>query len=225
MGAHTLGVAMADDAENMMRLIFALRRAGVTEPDVLHAIEATPREMFVERAFLGRAFEDTALPIPCGQTISQPTVVAIMTRALELDPRTKVLEIGTGSGYHAAVMARLARRVYTVERHKALAIRARERMTALGLANVVVRAGDGTQGWPEQAPFDRIIVTAAAEDAPRVLIDQLRVGGTMVLPVGGSDAVQKLIKIVKTDEGLVYTDLGEVLFVPLVEGMAQDPDY
>lgn len=216
---------MGGDAENTMRLVLALRKRGITDATVLRAIEATPRELFVEKAFLDRAFDDTALPISCGQTISQPTVVAVMTRALELDARSKVLEIGTGSGYHAAVMARIARRVYTMERHKALAIQARERIARLDLANVVIRPADGTQGWPEQAPFDRIVVTAAAEDAPKVLIDQLREGGIMVLPVGGSEEVQRLIKIVKTPSGLDYTDLGEVLFVPLVEGVPEESGF
>ena len=216
---------MGRDAENTMRLVLALRKRGITDATVLRAIEATPRELFVEKAFLDRAFDDTALPISCGQTISQPTVVAVMTRALELDARSKVLEIGTGSGYHAAVMARIARRVYTMERHKALAIQARERIARLDLANVVIRPADGTQGWPEQAPFDRIVVTAAAEDAPKVLIDQLREGGIMVLPVGGSEEVQRLIKIVKTPSGLDYTDLGEVLFVPLVEGVPEESGF
>ncbi len=218
-------LGMTDLDEQRMRLILTLRQRGITDPAVLAAMEKTPREMFVERAFSGRAFEDTALPIACGQTISQPTVVAAMTRALELDAKCKVLEVGAGSGYHAAVMARLARRVYAIERHRALAQQARERIEALDLSNVVIRSGDGTRGWPEQAPFDRILVTAAAEDAPRRLVEQLRPGGIMVLPVGDSDDAQKLIKVVKTESGLSYTELGEVLFVPLVEGVPEDAPY
>ena len=205
-----------------MQLIFALRRAGVTDRRVLEAIEATPRDAFVEPAFRDRAWEDVALPIPCGQTISQPSVVALMTEALQVTPRCKVLEVGAGSGYQAAVLARLARRVYAIERHRPLAMLARQRLGELGLANVTVRAGDGTRGWPEQAPFDRILVTAAADDAPRILLDQLRMGGIMVLPVGQSDEVQQLIRIEKTPEGLDHRELGSVLFVPLVAGLPEE---
>lgn len=213
---------MADQAEQRMQLLLALRQRGITDAAVLAAMDATPRDIFVDRAFRSRAWEDTALPIACGQTISQPSVVALMTLALEVEPRSKVLEVGAGSGYHSAVLARLARRVYAIERHKALANEARERIAALGLTNVVIRSGDGAQGWPEQSPFDRILVTAAAEDAPRLLIGQLRPGGIMVLPVGGSEEKQKLIKIVKNDDGLSYTELAEVLFVPLVEGVPEE---
>ena len=209
-------------AEQQMQFVYTLRSRGVTNAEVLKAMEQTPRAEFLEGIFQERAFEDTPLPIACGQTISQPTVVGLMTQALEVTKRCKVLEVGTGSGYQAAILARLARRVYTVERHRRLARRARELFQKLALHNVTVVHGDGSLGLPEQAPFDRIIVTAAAEDAPRVLIEQLREGGIMVLPVGQSDAVQKLIRIVKTPEGLDYTDLGAVRFVPLVEGVAQD---
>ena len=194
----------------------------MTNAEVLKAMEATPRIEFLEGIFRDRAFEDVPLPIACGQTISQPTVVGLMTQALEVTRRCKVLEIGTGSGYQAAILARLARRVYTIERHRRLARRARELFQRLGLHNITVVHGDGSLGLPEQAPFDRIIVTAAAEDPPQALIDQLRPGGIMVLPVGQSNAVQTLIRIVKTEDGLEYTDLGAVRFVPLVEGVAQD---
>jgi protein-L-isoaspartate(D-aspartate) O-methyltransferase len=209
-------------AEQQMQFVFTLRSRGVTNADVLKAMEQTNRADFLEGIFQERAFEDTPLPIACGQTISQPTVVGLMTQALAVTRRCKVLEVGTGSGYQAAILARLARRVYTVERHRRLARRTKEIFARLGLHNITVVHGDGSLGLPEQAPFDRIIVTAAAEDAPRGLIDQLREGGVMVLPVGQSDAVQKLIRIVKTPEGLDYTDLGAVRFVPLVEGVAQD---
>jgi len=210
------------NSEQIMQLMLALRRAGVTDRRVLEAIEKTPRSVFVERAFRDHAYENTPLPIACGQTISQPTIVGLMTQALNVTPRCKVLEVGAGSGYQAAVLARLARRVYAIERHRPLAMQARERIESLGLANVTIRAGDGTLGWPEQAPFDRILVTAAADDTPRVLLEQLRMGGIMVLPVGQSDDVQQLIRIEKTEDGPVYTELGEVLFVPLVEGLADD---
>lgn len=206
----------------MMQLIFALRKAGVTDKRVLTAMEEIPREVFVDRAFTGRAYEDMPLPIACGQTISQPSVVGKMTEALDVTPRSKVLEIGAGSGYHAAILSRLARRVYAVERHRPLALEARARIERLGLSNVTIRAGDGTRGWPEQAPFDRIMATAAAEDAPGPLLDQLRVGGIMVLPVGQTDEVQHLIRIEKTEQGYEYQELGDVLFVPLVEGVAED---
>ena len=209
-------------AEQQMQFVFTLRSHGVTNAEVLKAMEQTSRPDFLEGIFQERAWEDTPLPIACGQTISQPTVVGLMTQALEVTKRCKVLEVGTGSGYQAAILARLARRVYTVERHRRLARRTRELFQRLGLHNITVIHGDGSLGLPEQAPFDRIIVTAAAEDAPRGLIEQLRPGGIMVLPVGQSNAVQTLIRIDKTEDGLEYTDLGAVRFVPLVEGVAQD---
>lgn len=213
----------APDREALMRLIFALRQRGVTDPRVLDAIEKTPRQIFVDRAFRDRAWEDVALPIACGQTISQPSVVGVMTQALAPTPRCKVLEVGCGSGYQAAILARLARRVYAVERHPPLAREAAARLKALDLTNVTVIAGDGTLGWPEQAPFDRIMVTAAAEDPPRLLLDQLREGGIMVLPVGATDDVQQLIKIVKTAHGPDYAELLPVRFVPLLPGLAEAP--
>ncbi len=209
----------APDREQMMQLIFALRSNGVTDARVLDAIERTPRNMFVDRAFRNRAWEDIPLPIACGQTISQPSVVGVMTQALQATPRCKVLEVGCGSGYQAAILARLARRVYAIERHKPLAREAAARFRALDLSNVSVIAGDGALGWPEQAPFDRIMVTAAAEDPPALLLRQLREGGIMVLPVGQSDDVQQLIRIVKTPHGPEYSELMPVRFVPLLEGV------
>jgi protein-L-isoaspartate(D-aspartate) O-methyltransferase len=211
-----------DRSEQQMQFVFALRSHGVTDLAVLKAMESLPRSAFLEGIFRERSFEDVPLPIACGQTISQPSVVALMTQALQVDRRCKVLEIGTGSGYQAAVLARLARRVYTIERHRRLARTAREVFRALELTNITVVLGDGSLGLPEQAPFDRIILTAAAEDPPRTLLDQLRPGGIMVLPVGQSHAVQTLIKVTKTENGLDYADLGEVRFVPLVEGIAED---
>lgn len=211
-----------DPFEQQMQFVFTLRSRGVTNADVLKAMEATSRERFLEGIFAERAYEDTPLPIACGQTISQPTVVGLMTQALAPTRRCKVLEVGTGSGYQAAVLSKLSRRVYTVERHRRLARRARDLLLDLALHNVTVVHGDGSLGLPEQAPFDRILLTAAAEDTPQTLIDQLRVDGVMVLPVGQSHSVQTLIKVVKTARGLDYTDLGAVRFVPLVEGVAQD---
>jgi len=208
--------------EQKMRFVFALRSRGVTNASVLNAMEETPRERFVEGLFQERAYEDTALPISCGQTISQPSVVGMMTQALDLNKRCKVLEIGTGSGYQAAILSKLARRVYTLERHRPLARNASLLFGELGLSNVTVLSNDGTLGLPEQAPFDRIILTAAAEDPPRALLEQLAPGGVMVLPVGQSDTVQKLIKVVKSNGKLEYSEIRDVRFVPLIEGMAQD---
>ena len=208
--------------EQLMGMMLALRQSGVRDRRVMEAIERTPREEFVDRAFRDRALGDTALPIACGQTISQPSVVALMTEALDLTPRCKVLEVGAGSGYQAAVLARLARRVYAIERHRPLAMEARARLEGLNLTNVTLRAGDGSRGWPEQAPFDRILLTAAADDTPRLLLDQLRMGGIMVLPVGQSDEVQQLIRIEKTQSGLDYRELGTVLFVPLIAGLPDE---
>lgn len=213
------------DREQLMQLIFALRRSGVTDARVLDAIEKTPRHLFVDRAFRDRAYEDIPLPIACGQTISQPSVVGLMTQALQVSPRCKVLEVGCGSGYQAAILSRLARRVYAIERHRPLVHEALARLRLLDRANVSVLAGDGTLGWPDQAPFDRIMVTAAAEDMPRLLVDQLREGGMMVLPVGQSDDVQQLIRVVKTARGLDYTELSAVRFVPLIEGIADGSSH
>ena len=212
-------------AEDRMRLTLALRRSGVTDARVLEAMERTPRAAFLDRAFRDRAFEDTALPIACGQTISQPSVVGLMTQALEVGPRHKVLEVGAGSGYQAAVLARLARRVWSVERHRALARRAREVVEGrLGLTNLAILVGDGAAGLPDQAPFDRIIVTAAAEDVPADLLAQLRPGGIMVLPVGETEEVQQLLRVRKGEDGAPgYEELLPVRFVPLLEGVAEDP--
>ena len=206
--------------EAQMQFLLMLRNKGVPDK-VLAAMEKVPRDMFVEGHFRTHALDDMALPIDAGQTISQPSVVAKMTEALDIGPRHKVLEIGTGSGYQSAILSHLARRVYSIERHRALSIKARARIDALKLQNVVITTGDGSLGMPDQAPFDRIILTAAAEDPPANLLEQLRMGGIMVLPVGQSDAVQSLIKVEKTDTGLNYTELAEVRFVPLVEGIAK----
>jgi protein-L-isoaspartate(D-aspartate) O-methyltransferase len=211
-----------EEIERQMQFVYSLRSHGVTNADVLKVMEKLPRKSFLEGIFQERSHEDTPLPIACGQTISQPSVVGLMTQALDLNRRCKVLEIGTGSGYQAAVLSRLARRVYTVERHRRLARRSRELLHSLGLHNITVVLGDGSLGLPEQAPFDRIIVTAAAEDPPQTLLDQLRVGGVMILPVGQSQSVQTLIKVTKHEDGPEYAELGAVRFVPLVEGIAHD---
>lgn len=209
-------------AERIMRFLFALRSKGVTDAAVLRAMERIDRGAFVRGIFAERAYEDMPLPIACGQTISQPSVVALMTEALEVTPRDKVLEVGTGSGYQAAILSQLARRVYTVERHRRLVIEAREVFQRLGLVNITALSADGSFGLPEQAPFDRIILTAAAEDPPGPLMAQLRVGGVMVVPVGQSDTVQSLIRVRRTERGFDYDELRPVRFVPLVEGIAPD---
>ncbi len=206
--------------EAQMQFLLMLRNKGVPDK-VLAAMEKVPRDMFVEGHFQAHALDDMALPIACGQTISQPSIVARMTEALDIGPRHKVLEVGTGSGYQAAILSHLSRRVYSIERHRRLSITARTRIEALNLRNVVITTGDGSQGMPDQSPFDRIILTAAAEDPPANLLEQLRMGGIMVLPVGQSDAVQSLIKVEKTKDGLNYTELGDVRFVPLVAGIAK----
>lgn len=206
-----------------VRLVLELRRAGIGDARVLGAIEKTPRELFVSDAFQDQAYENVALPIGSAQTISQPYVVAVMTEALDLAGREKVLEIGTGSGYQAAVLARLARRVFTVERHRQLLRDAERRFAALRLHNIVTRFGDGTKGWPEQAPFDRIIVTAAARDIPQVLVDQLVPGGIMVLPVGEEYRDQRLLRVRRGDapgaSACTVEELARVRFVPLVAGL------
>lgn len=184
--------------------------------DVLNAIHDIPRTLFVPVAFQDRAYENSPLPIGLHQTISQPTVVAMMSEALELDDRQKVLEIGTGSGYQTSILSKLCRRVYTLERHKPLLDEAEERFRQLGLTNVVTRFGDGSMGWREQAPFSRIIVTAAALDVPEVLLEQLDVGGIMIVPVGLEERTQELLKITKTDDDVVTEELGAVRFVPLI---------
>ena len=207
---------MSIDARKI-RLIMQLRRSGVTETAVLAVIERLPREAFVPRSFLDQAYEDMALPIGSGQTISQPLVVAMMTQALELHDRLKVLEVGTGSGYQAAVLSRLVRRVYTIERHRALLHDAEARFHQLGLHNITTRAGDGTKGWPEQAPFDRILVTAAADgDIPKTLTDQLALGGVMVVPLGNDRRDQRVYRIRRTETGLQREELWPVRFVPLL---------
>lgn len=211
-----------DTAERKMRFLFALRSRGVTDQRVLAAMERIDRGAFVRGIFADRAYDDMPLPIACGQTISQPSVVGLMTQALEVSPRDKVLEVGTGSGYQAAVLSLLARRVYTVDRHRRLVREAEEVFARLNLTNITARTADGSFGLPEQAPFDRILVTAAAEDPPGPLLAQMRIGAIMVLPVGQSDTVQSLIRVRRTETGFEYEELRAVRFVPLVEGLAQE---
>jgi protein-L-isoaspartate(D-aspartate) O-methyltransferase len=205
-------------APDQIGLIMQLRRRGIRDTGVLRAIERVPRELFVDPAFADHAYQDIALPIECGQTISQPYVVAFMTEKLELDPSHKVLEIGTGSGYQAAVLSHLCRRVYTVERWRELQKSADRRFAELGITNVTAIIGDGWLGWPPQAPFDRIIVTAAAVVTPQALVDQLKVGGRMINPLAEDRDTQILVQIDKTDAGNTETPVLPVRFVPLMHG-------
>jgi protein-L-isoaspartate(D-aspartate) O-methyltransferase len=209
-------------AEQKMQFLYTIRSKGVTDKRVLTAMEKIDRGQFIKGLFAARAYEDMPLPIACGQTISQPSIVAIMTQALRVEPRDKVLEVGTGSGYQAAILSQLARRVYTVERHRKLVRDATKHFADLDLANITTVLADGCFGLPEQAPFDRIIVTAAAEDPPPQLLEQLKVGGIMVIPVGQSDTVQTLIRVIRTEDGFEYDDLRDVRFVPLIEGIGKE---
>lgn len=212
-------IALQKNAEKAARLILELREQGITDDRVLGAIERTPRELFVPDTFRDRAYENVALPIGHGQTISQPFVVALMTQALELNERHLVLEIGTGSGYQAAILARLARRVFTVERHRTMLKAAEERFKTLRLSNIIARFGDGTKGWPEQPSFDRIIITAAAATIPDSLLESLAEDGVLVAPVGEPRREQMLIRLRRNATGLAVEELGAVRFVPLVAGL------
>ena len=212
---------MISSAEQKMQFLFSLRSSGVTNKRVLTAMEIIDRRSYVSDTFADNAYEDTPLPIGCGQTISQPSIVAIMTEALDVQPRDKVLEIGTGSGYQAAILSRLARRIYTIDRHSILVQAARNVFKEQDIPNITTFTADGSRGLPDQAPFDRILVTAASEDPPSTLLDQLRLGGIMVLPVGQSDSMQRLVKIKKTENGLEYHELRSVRFVPLLEGLGK----
>ena len=209
------------DESRKARLIMALRHQGIRDQRVLEAMESIPRDMFVPGPFQDHAWDDMALPISCGQTISQPYIVAYMTEQLELKPTHRVLEIGTGSGYQAAILSRLARRVYTIERHRSLLEEARKRFEALRLTNIESRIGDGYRGWPEAAPFDRIIVTAAAPRPPKALLDQLAEDGIMIIPVDAGPLYQELVKIRRTPEGFERETLIPVRFVPMLHGIAR----
>jgi protein-L-isoaspartate(D-aspartate) O-methyltransferase len=205
------------DPSKKIRLLMELRRAGINDTAVLSAVEKVPRDLFVPDAFRDRAYEDTALPIACGQTISQPYVVAFMTAALEVQRRMLVLEIGTGSGYQTAVLSPLVRRVYTIERQRDLLGEANARFKQLGLTNVVTRFGDGFKGWPEVAPFDRIIGTAAAPVVPMNLVRQLSEGGMMIIPVGLSGN-QTITKVIRRGDSYEASPLMPVRFVPMLDG-------
>ena len=213
---------MSLTAEQKMQFLFAIRSRGVTDKRVLTAMENVDRGLFVKGIFSDRAYEDMPLPIECGQTISQPSVVGIMTQALNITPRDTVLEVGTGSGYQTVILSQLARRVYTVERYKRLVMSSKLVFEHLKTTNIISLYADGSHGLPDQAPFDKIILTAAAEDPPGPLLTQLKIGGIMVLPVGQSDALQSLIKVTRSQTGFDYEDIRDVRFVPLVEGLGKD---
>jgi protein-L-isoaspartate(D-aspartate) O-methyltransferase len=213
---------LADEGVQRMEFMLMLRRRGICDQAVLRAMDAVPREHFVDARFADCAYADRALPIACGQTISQPYLVATMTEQLEVHAHHRVLEVGTGSGYQAAVLSRLAREVVTIERYRTLADSARTRLRALGYHNVEVLFGDGRGGEPFRAPFDRIIVTAAAVEPPPALLEQLADGGIMVLPLGPQAGSQDLVKLTKSQEGLRREPLIAVRFVPLVAGPAEE---
>ena len=212
---------MGDDYHKI-QLIMSLRNQGIRDTRVLSAMERIPREEFVPELFGEQAYADQSLPIECGQTISQPYIVAFMTEKLKVDDRCKVLEIGTGSGYQAAILSRVSRRVYSVERYRTLLRDAEERFRKLRLTNITTMHTDGTGGWPQQAPFDRIIVTAAAKSMPHDLIDQLKVGGIMILPLQGEQGHQDLVRITRHEHDFEVEELLPVRFVPLVNGIAKE---
>jgi protein-L-isoaspartate(D-aspartate) O-methyltransferase len=208
--------------DDRMEFLLTLRRRGIADQAVLRAMDEVPRERFVDPGFLRSAYADQALPIACGQTISQPYVVAYMTEHLAVQPQHRVLEVGTGSGYQAAVLSRLAREVVTIERYRTLADQAQERLRSLGYDNVDVVVGDGFTGVPGRAPYDRIIVTAAAEILPEIVLDQLAENGVMILPLGSQDGSQHLIKLTKSQTGTRRENLIPVRFVPMLPGQAQE---
>ncbi len=206
-----------------IRLIMELRHQGITDTRVLAALERVPREAFISEPFKHQSYDNIALPIDQGQTISQPFIVAYMTQALQVGERMTVLEIGTGSGYQAAVLARLCRRVLSLERYQSLLTTAEARFQALKLSNITTRVGDGGKGWPELAPFERIIVTAAPKQIPNDLLQQLADGGIMVAPEGPSYD-QRLIRITRLGSEFEKETLIGVRFVPLVSGVARGRD-
>ena len=212
----------SDDSVGRMHFLLFLRQRGIADAALLRAMDQVPREHFIASDFSDKAYADQALPIACGQTISQPYVVAYMTEQLKLEPHHRVLEIGTGSGYQAAILSRLAREVVTVERYRTLAETARARLATLGYDNIEVRVGDGFEGAPDKAPYDRIMVTAAAESIPDNLVAQLGDIGIMLLPLGPHSGSQYLVRLKKTAAGIEREDLIAVRFVPLLPGRARE---
>ena len=221
-GANSGRIGENADSVGRMEFLLTLRRRGIADAAVLRALDEVPREEFVTPDYGDAAYADQALPIECGQTISQPYVVAYMTEQLQVGPEHHVLEVGTGSGYQAAVLSRLARDVVTVERYRTLAEAARKRFEKLGYRNVTVVLGDGLAGVPAYAPYDRIIVTAAAESIPQPLVDELVEGGILVLPLGPHNDAQRIVKLAKREDGIEREDLIWVRFVPLLPGQARE---
>ena len=207
--------------ESKALLMLKLRQNGVSNPEILKSIETIDRSSFISKSFLNRSMEDIPLPIECGQTISQPSLVAFMIQQLEIPYRSKVLEIGTGSGYQTAILSRLSSRVYSIERYKKLVDIAKIRLANLNISNVIILLQDGFFGYSPQAPFDRIVLTAAVEEIPSLVISQLKVGGIMIAPVGLSNQKQSLLKVVKTEKGLDIRELMSVRFVQMKEGLVK----
>ena len=207
--------------ESKALLMLKLRQNGVSDPEILKSIETIDRSFFISKNFLNRSLEDIPLPIECGQTISQPSLVAFMIQQLEVPYRSKVLEIGTGSGYQTAILSRLSSRVYSIERYEKLVNEAKTRLANLNISNVIILLKDGFFGYSLQAPFDRIILTAAVEEIPNLLISQLKIGGIMIIPVGLSNQKQSLLKVIKTEKGLDIKELMSVRFVQMKEGLVK----
>ncbi len=207
--------------EQKARLFLKIRKSGSSDPRILKAMESTSREDFISSAFIGRSLEDIPLPIACDQTVSQPSLVALMIDQLEISKRSKVLEIGTGSGFQTAILSKVASRVYSLERHQALVVSAKERLAKLNIANVTIILGDGFLGYQNQAPFDRIILSAAVEEIPNILLDQLKINGVMVLPVGLPNEEQILLKVTKKPKSLDITEVLSVRFVQMLEGISK----
>ena len=218
-------LSMTSVSENQIKFILNLKRKGIKNKDLLNEMESIDRGLFLEGIFQERSQDDIPLPINCGQTISQPSVVAKMIENLEINKNCKVLEVGTGSGYQTAILSRLSRRVYSIERHEFLKKKAEELLLKNYFKNVTCIFGDGSLGMEHQAPFDRIIISAAAEDIPQKLIEQLKYGGIMVLPVGFSKEEQTLIKVRKDSDQTHYEEIFKVRFVPLVEGSQNIRNY
>ena len=213
---------MAQINEQKARLFLKVRKSGSSDPRILNAMEQISREKFISNTFIKRSFEDIPLPIACNQTVSQPSLVALMLDQLQIPKRCKVLEIGTGSGFQSAILSKLASRVYSLERHNALVISAKERLSRLGVSNVTIVLGDGFLGYKNQAPFDRIIVSAAVEEIPKILIEQLKIDGVMVLPVGLPNEEQILLKVTKNPKSLDIKEVLSVRFVQMLEGISKD---
>lgn len=217
-------LALEQDEQTQIQaafMVLKLRGLGVSDRGVLKAIETVPRILFVPREWKGRAYTDHPLPISCGQTITAPSVVALMTSALDVSDRHSVLEIGTGSGYQTAILAKLCRRVTTIERFRTLVRAAERRWLALGLRNITALVGDGALGWDRQAPFDRILVAAACEEPPVKLITQLSACGILVAPIGPAEGPQRLTLFQRIGETIHTRDIGPAQFLPIISGVAQ----